>query len=217
MATSSAPPGLPRPHKRPTQSRAVFTVQAIYDGFVRIWRRDGPDAATTRAIAAETGYAVGTIYDYFPNRTALLAGYYQHCIESMCQQIASENTANADQPWTARLHSLIRLTCGDTDAGPYFDRDMLVRESDIAHTRHQQRAFELCVTAWQAAIDSWADLDRAVPSAITQTPVMMVWGVMRYAYVLDRRTDQARLPVGQLCVMAQALIEHSPAHTAPIG
>ena len=65
----------PRPLKRPRQARARFTVQAIYDAFVRIWQRDGWQRLTTRNVALETGISVGTLYDYFPSKTALLSGY----------------------------------------------------------------------------------------------------------------------------------------------
>ena len=73
---------LPKPLKRPTQDRAKFTVQALYDGFVRICVRDGWDSVSMRALAEETGYAVGTLYEYFPNRDALLSGYVRHAIEA---------------------------------------------------------------------------------------------------------------------------------------
>lgn len=70
------PPGpRPKPHKRPTQARAKFTVEAIYQAFVRIWMRDGWQRLTTREVALEAGFAVGTLYDYFPSKEALLSGY----------------------------------------------------------------------------------------------------------------------------------------------
>ena len=63
--TSARPPAQPsaKPLKRPTQARARFTVQAIYDAFVRIWQRDGWQRLTTRNVALETGISVGTLYD----------------------------------------------------------------------------------------------------------------------------------------------------------
>ncbi len=68
----------------------MFTVQAIYDAFVRIWRRDGWDGVSTRAVALETGVAVGTLYDYFPNKAALLSGYVRHCMEQLLQAIEQQ-------------------------------------------------------------------------------------------------------------------------------
>jgi DNA invertase Pin-like site-specific DNA recombinase len=52
----------------------VFTVQAIYDAFVRIWRRDGWAGVSTRAVALETGVSVGTLYDYFPQQGRAAVG-----------------------------------------------------------------------------------------------------------------------------------------------
>ena len=68
----------PKPLKRPAQARPRFTVQAIYDAFVRIWQRDGSAGVATRAVALETGVAVGTLYEYFPNKQALLSGYVRY-------------------------------------------------------------------------------------------------------------------------------------------
>lgn len=76
-----------KPLKRPSQARAVFTVEAIYEAFVRIWRRDGWSGLTTRAVALEAGVAIGTLYDYFPSKEALLSGYVRHCLEHLLQQV----------------------------------------------------------------------------------------------------------------------------------
>ena len=80
----------PKPLKRPAQARAKFTVQAIYDAFVRIWQREGWAGVTTRAVALETGVSVGALYEYFPNRQALLSGYVRHGIESLIAALRSE-------------------------------------------------------------------------------------------------------------------------------
>ena len=103
MSTPRNPPSsrtaaAARPLKRPRQARARFTVQAIYDAFVRIWQRDGWDRLTTRNVALETGIAVGTLYDYFPNKTALLSGYVRHCIEALLAAIDREAVQPAGLP-----------------------------------------------------------------------------------------------------------------------
>src|SRR5205814_721616 len=46
---------LAKPLKRPWQARAQFSVQAIYDAFVRIWQREGWARLTTRAVALAAG------------------------------------------------------------------------------------------------------------------------------------------------------------------
>jgi len=48
----------------------------LLDAAARILDREGWDALTTRAIAAEAGAAIGTVYDYFANRDAVLQALF---------------------------------------------------------------------------------------------------------------------------------------------
>jgi AcrR family transcriptional regulator len=95
LAAGSENPSMPdaprsKPLKRPTQARSKFTVQAIYDAFVRIWNAHGWEGVTTRAVALETGIAVGTLYDYFPDKEAMLSGYVRHCVEALLARLDAE-------------------------------------------------------------------------------------------------------------------------------
>ncbi|WP_082439233.1 TetR/AcrR family transcriptional regulator [Alloalcanivorax xenomutans] len=198
---------LPQPHKRPSQARAVFTVQALYDGFVRIWRRDGPAAATTRAIAEESGYAVGTLYDYFPNRTALLSGYVRHCMDVLCQRLSEEDTAMDRHCWEERLRRAVSLTLDEDGQAPYFDREMLMMEGKIATAAHHQRAFRQLVDAWGALVAGWPDRPGPAVTADTlETLVLALWGARRYTLLLATDTPPIPQQVDRLAVMARALL-----------
>src|SRR6218665_2934787 len=96
----------PKPLKRPTQTRAKVTVQAVFDAFVRIWQREGWAKLTTRAVALEAGIAVGTLYDYFPSKAALLSGYVRHCIEALVEAVDRQAVAPEGLAWGERLHRL---------------------------------------------------------------------------------------------------------------
>lgn len=58
---------------KPQQSRSRATVSVILDATVRIFEQEGADAATTSRIAEVAGVSVGTLYQYFGNRDAILA------------------------------------------------------------------------------------------------------------------------------------------------
>ena len=182
----------PRPLKRPRQARARFTVQAIYDAFVRIWQRDGWDRLTTRNVALETGIAVGTLYDYFPNKTALLSGYVRHCIEALIAAIDQDAVAPADLPWTTRIHHLTRLSCGvDAAELPWFHPDMLALEAQMAEPRHYRRANEELAAAWSRVLAACTDLPRPLSPELLQALHLSVWGGRRY--VLQLQFDAAQL------------------------
>jgi AcrR family transcriptional regulator len=159
----------PKPLKRPAQARAKFTVQAIYDAFVRIWQRDGWDRLTTRAVALETGVSVGTLYEYFPNKQALLSGYVRHCLESLV-------AALAQRPIT--LERAVCLVCNPRiDGLPSFDAKMLELEHEIAEPKHHRRAYDEVLAAWRGAVAGAgceADPERV------EALFVAAWGGRRY-------------------------------------
>jgi AcrR family transcriptional regulator len=58
--------------KRPRQARAQQTVNAILEATIQILDREGLDAATTTRIAEVAGVSIGSLYQYFPHRDAVL-------------------------------------------------------------------------------------------------------------------------------------------------
>ena len=68
---SRAPTGLNR-RKTTRQARSAVTVDAIFDGAVQVLLSDGPTRLTTTRVAQRAGVSVGTLYQYFPNKRALL-------------------------------------------------------------------------------------------------------------------------------------------------
>ena len=183
---SASPAAAARPLKRPRQARALFTVQAIYDAFVRIWQRDGWERLTTRNVALETGIAVGTLYDYFPNKTALLSGYVRHCIEALLAAIDREAVQPACLPWTERIHHLVRLVCGvDAPGLPTFHPDMLALEAQMAEPHHHRRAHEELTAAWGRVFAACTDLPHPPGPAMQQALHLSAWGGRRYVLLLQ--------------------------------
>lgn len=61
-----------RPRKQPLQARAQKTVDVIVEATARILEKHGHDGFTTNAVAERAGVSIGTLYQYFPNKEALL-------------------------------------------------------------------------------------------------------------------------------------------------
>src|SRR5271154_5673239 len=58
--------------KKPQQQLAQETVRAILEATVQILDREGLDAATTTRIAEVAGVSIGSLYQYFSHRDAIL-------------------------------------------------------------------------------------------------------------------------------------------------
>ncbi|MBN9531451.1 MAG: TetR/AcrR family transcriptional regulator [Alphaproteobacteria bacterium] len=61
------------PRKLPRQARAAATMEAILEGAAHILRRDGLGGFTTNHIAERAGVSIGSLYQYFPGKEAILA------------------------------------------------------------------------------------------------------------------------------------------------
>ncbi len=70
MSKHPRPPIAPR--KRPRQQRSQALVDDVLEAAVRVLKREGAARFTTVRVAEEAGVSVGSLYQYFPNKQALL-------------------------------------------------------------------------------------------------------------------------------------------------
>ncbi len=62
-----------RPRKQPKQERAYDSRERILDSAAHIFAEHGYSAGTTNRIAEHANMSIGSIYQYFPNKDAVLA------------------------------------------------------------------------------------------------------------------------------------------------
>lgn len=61
-----------KPRKKPVQVRSDVTVEAILTATIQVLLKSGLKQLTTTRVAERAGVSVGTLYQYFPNKDALL-------------------------------------------------------------------------------------------------------------------------------------------------
>jgi AcrR family transcriptional regulator len=60
------------PRKTPVQARSTASVEAILQATIQVLLKEGKLKLTTTRVAHRAGVSVGTLYQYFPNKSALL-------------------------------------------------------------------------------------------------------------------------------------------------
>lgn len=65
------------PRKLPRQERSRALVDAIVEAAADILVRNGREALTTNAVACRAGVSIGSLYQYFANREAIIAAVAQ--------------------------------------------------------------------------------------------------------------------------------------------
>ncbi|USI73418.1 TetR family transcriptional regulator [Sphingomonas morindae] len=58
--------------KRPQQARSADLVEAVLTAAVQVLTAEGPDRFTTARVAERAGVSIGSLYQYFPNKAAIL-------------------------------------------------------------------------------------------------------------------------------------------------
>ncbi len=90
------------PRKLPTQERARRTYHAILEAGARILERQGYEALTTNHVADLAGVGIASLYEYFPNKHALVAEIVRHVLEDLLADLArSSQLITASPPKVA--------------------------------------------------------------------------------------------------------------------
>ena len=86
------------PRKLPRQSRSQATVDAILIATARVLVRDGYDRASTNRVALAAGVSVGSLYQYFPSKEALVASLIERHTDEMAEVIEAKLASLGDVP-----------------------------------------------------------------------------------------------------------------------
>lgn len=76
-------PDILKPRKTPQQARSVATIEAIHIATIQVLLADGVGRLTTTAVAERAGVSVGTMYQYYPHKQALLFAIVERQMETI--------------------------------------------------------------------------------------------------------------------------------------
>ena len=77
-----------RMRKRPSQGRSRVTVTSILEAADRILRADGYEAASTNRVARVAGFSVGSLYQYFSDKQAIIGALIDRELRSEAEALA---------------------------------------------------------------------------------------------------------------------------------
>jgi AcrR family transcriptional regulator len=116
--------------KQPQQARSNELVAAILDAAVQVLAKEGAQRFTTARVAERAGVSVGSLYQYFPNKAAILFRLQSDEWRST-RELLRGILADSTKPPPARLrtlvHAFIRSECEEAairgalnDAAPLY-------------------------------------------------------------------------------------------------
>ena len=75
------------PRKSPVQARSAASVEAILEASIQVLLSVGKERLTTTRVAFRAGVSVGTLYQYFPNKSALLQAVLKRHLDDVTETV----------------------------------------------------------------------------------------------------------------------------------
>ena len=95
------------PRKIAQQQRAQAAVDTLLEAAARILVREGYDALTTNRVAEVAGYSVGSLYQYFPNKAALITALWRKHHQELYDEYAATFEKVRPLPLRAAIRELV--------------------------------------------------------------------------------------------------------------
>jgi AcrR family transcriptional regulator len=100
---------LTKPRKIATQERSRATVDSLIEATARILVKEGFDKASTNRIAELSGVSIGSLYQYFPSKEALVAAVIERHQQQIMQTVRSELQRVSTQPLDEAIRSFVAV------------------------------------------------------------------------------------------------------------
>jgi AcrR family transcriptional regulator len=97
------------PRKIPRQERSRATVEAILDAAAHVLVKEGIEHATTNRIAEVAGVSIGSLYQYFPSKDALISSLLERHNAEMREAVLAELARVQSMPLDAAVRAMVEL------------------------------------------------------------------------------------------------------------
>lgn len=112
-----ASPVLLDPRKSPVQARSAASVDAILQATIQVLLGVGRERLTTTRVALRAGVSIGTLYQYFPNKSALLQTALKRHLDEVTgavERVCREQRGNTlDHMATALINAFLNAKMRD--------------------------------------------------------------------------------------------------------
>ena len=140
-----------KPRKNASQERSRATVDALIEATARILVREGFEKASTNRIAEIAGVSVGSLYQYFPSKEALVAAVIDRHNEEIMQVVRAALTEVADLPIDKAVRRLVTVAIEAHHIDPKLHRvlaEQIPRTGQLADVEAFNREVHTLVRAY---------------------------------------------------------------------
>ncbi|AXY55663.1 TetR/AcrR family transcriptional regulator [Acinetobacter chinensis] len=142
--------------RKPRQSRARITQEALMESFVRLLHDRPASEITIREITDVAGVGLGTFYEYFSKKEDLIALTIHQHVKSNAEALKSyaqsliELSTNLD--FSAYLQHIIHFQLQEVQAQQFLWAQTFLLERQISSIEIYRKSYEMMVQMWQSIL-----------------------------------------------------------------
>jgi AcrR family transcriptional regulator len=193
--------------KQPRQARSNELVAAVLEAAIQVLETEGAQRFTTARVAERAGVSVGSLYQYFPNKAAILFRLQSdewRRTSALLRAILEDKATPPAARLRALVHAFIRSECEEAsirialhDAAPFY-RDAPEAAEAHADSAHIVEAF------LRESAPNAGDAQRALAGDLIKTTLSNIGSSFS---AIPRTPDEIRLYADAVADMLCAYLE----------
>jgi AcrR family transcriptional regulator len=179
------------PRKNATQGRSRATVEALLAATARVLVREGYDHASTNKIADAAGVSIGSLYQYFPTKEALVAAVIERHVNEIMDVVRTSLVRVAALPVREAARELVRIYIEAHRIEPKLHRVIHEQTPRVGNLERIEKIDEEAITLVRAYLEAHRseidvdNLDLAAFIAVTCVEAMTHSAVLRRPELID--------------------------------
>jgi AcrR family transcriptional regulator len=177
--------------KTATQERSKATVDALLDATARVLVREGYDRASTNKIAVAAGVSIGSLYQYYPSKEALVAAVIERHTGEMMDLVRTSLVRVANLPLAEAARELVRVMIDAHRIEPKLHRVLVEQAPRVGNMEAIERVDEDALSLVRAYLEAHpdevrvTDLGMAAFLAVSSVEAMTHIAVLRRPELLE--------------------------------
>jgi AcrR family transcriptional regulator len=187
------------PRKSPVQARSTASVDAMLEATIQVLLQVGKERLTTTRVAARAGVSVGTLYQYFPNKSSLLQAVLKRHLCEVGDAVEETCRAQRGRPLREMASAVITAFLAAKVRDAKTSVALYSVASDVDGTKIVQ---ETSVRSNRAIVE----MLKSSEEGLTPDPDLVAWMIQGAMFGVSRRLLETGAPEKHIEMLRRELI-----------
>ncbi|RZG73516.1 TetR/AcrR family transcriptional regulator [Acinetobacter sp. WCHAc060033] len=196
--------------RKPRQSRARITQEALMESFVRLLHERPASEITIREITDIAGVGLGTFYEYFSKKEDLIALTIHQHVKSNAEALKSyaqsliELSTNLD--FSAYLQQVIHFQLQEIQAQQFLWAQTFLLERQISSIEIYRKSYDMMVQMWQTILTPFIQ-DHEQLNRISLNVQRVCYGVISQTLLIEPEFGEWEVLENDVLGFVKSLLE----------